>query len=103
MGTLPWAMAGGLLAIILETIYRRSTDGWPIIPAILIGTALTYCVYRNVNGGSSLILAAAAFNLSTIIIRGGVSMWVLKEPLSRGNGAAVLLLLLAVVIGKFWR
>ena len=99
--SLVWAFAAAVLAVWLEVVYRTS-DHWPLWcagPAL----ALTICIYYTIHGGPSFLVAVVGFSLFTLVLRMGVSQFMLGEPVIRGNLVAAVLLLGATVVGRLWR
>ena len=101
--SLLWAMAGAFIAIALETVYRQAETFplWATIPALL----LTLCIWQALRApdGPSYLVTIAGFNLFALGARALSSHFILNEPVVRGNLAAILLLAVAVVVGKVWR
>jgi len=60
-------------------------------------------VYKLVTTGPALLLAIVAFTLSTVLLRALASQFLLGESVARGNLVAVVALVIAAVVGQFWR
>lgn len=103
-----WAAGAGILAVLLEFLFKRGwgwLDNWYLfIPAAI---ALNYMIYRLVtsgtSGGTTWLITLAAFNLTTVLCRAGLSHFIINEPLIKGNLAAAALLISAQIIGRVWR
>ena len=106
MGSLHWlwALIAATLAVGLEVLYRRGWDWlehwWLFIP---MAVAVNFSVYKLVTNGPSLLVAIVAFSLFTILMRALASQFLLGEAVARGNLIAVAALVIAAVVGQFWR
>lgn len=99
-----WALTAATLAVGLEVLYKRGWDWfehwWLFIPAAI---AVNFSVYKLVTTGPTLLVAIVAFSLSTIVLRALASQFLLGESVARGNLIAVVALVIAAVVGQFWR
>lgn len=105
MNSLFYATLAGTLAVSLEYLFKRgwSWEGnlWLFVPGALLMNWLIYKLL--VSGGSTWIVALAAFTLVTLLARAALSQFVIHEPLIKGNLAAAGLLIAAQVVGRVWR
>ena len=97
-----WAAAAAAGVLTTEVVYRKANGDFPliVIPLLLINQPLLWKMY---NGGPSLLIAVATFGFFTAIGRIGLSIFVLHEPVQKGNLVAAILLLTAVAAGRLWR
>ncbi len=103
--SLIWSLAGAMIAIGLETLYKtRGAEGagfplWAVIPAI----ALTYCIYKALTTSEATwLITMAGYSLFTVLVRVVVSSAILHEAVARGNAVAASALLVASIIGRLW-
>ena len=101
ISSLIWPLIAGVTAVSLE-LYYRNADHWPWWAAIG-GIVVTYGVYRTVHDGPTFLTGIATFQLFTMISRVGASVFILKEPLAKGNLVAAVGLLFVVVAGRVWK
>lgn len=95
-----WSLVAGAIAASLEIVYRQQ-DHWPLwaaVPAV----ALSYALYRAINGGPTFLLALVAFSAFALAIRTTASVFIFHEPLVRGNLLALGAFIVAMA-GKYWR
>lgn len=88
----------------MEALFRRGLDWytwWPVLllPALL----MNYAIWRVVNSGPTLVMAIAGFNLATLAVRCGVSQWIVHEPVTKGNAAAVAVLVVGLAASIWWK
>ena len=99
-----WALIGATLAVGQEVLFKRGWDWleywWLFIP---VAIAVSFSVYKLVTTGPTLLVAIVAFSLSTIVLRALASQFLLGESVARGNLIAVGALVIAAVVGQFWR
>ena len=96
-----WIGLAGTIAVFLELVYR--TRGWTWLaapPALLLTFAICQALQLD---SASYLTVMATFNLATLLVRGGISVFALNEPLVNGNAAALVLMLAASILGRFWR
>jgi hypothetical protein len=68
-----------------------------------MAVAVNFSVYKLVTTGPTLLVAVVAFSLSTILLRALASQFLLGEAVAKGNLVAVVALVIAAVVGQFWR
>lgn len=101
-----WAMAGGIIAVALEYHYRLNPDSFLgssliVIPANIV---IAYCVFRLVTTpGTSLIAAFVVWSFATIVLRVGVSVFLLGDKVAAGTWAALCLIVAAKVVQAAWK
>lgn len=94
-------VVGAVTAVGLEVVYRQSSM-WPLwaaAPALVV----TWGVYSTLHSAPSLLSGIALFQATVLIARLAASQWVLNEPLRGANLVVAVLLLVAFLVGKFWR
>ena len=99
-----WALTTAALAVGQELLFRQGwgwrEHWWGFVPRAL---GVSFSVYKLVTNGPSLLVAIVAFSLFAILLRALASQFLLGEPVARGNLIAVVALVIAAVVGQFWR
>jgi hypothetical protein len=106
MGAIGWSVFGGAVAIGSEYLYRTFPGSW--ISHIWLWLPLTLCVslcvFHIVNApGASLLSAFVIWTSTTIVLRTFVCLVLLRDPVSRGTWAAIVLLIFARIIQQVWK
>ncbi len=104
MTYLIWSALASGMVISLEFLFRRGLVWhenlvW-LIPAAVIAN---YLIYRLVTSAPTYVLAFAAFQMTNLALRAGLSHFVLDEPIKRGSVVAVIALATAIGIGNAWK
>ena len=92
-----WALLAGLAAVTLEAVYSRAdrfreTVWW----CLALQPVIAYSIFRMVKMSPSIVSAIVAFSMATLALRVIVSLG-LGQPVTRGQWAAVCLILLAQI------
>jgi hypothetical protein len=101
-----WSIAGGVVAIGAEYLYRTlpgpwSAHWWLWTPITVL---ISLCVWHIVNTpGASLLSAFVIWTSTTIVLRTFVCLVLLKDPVSSGTWAAMGLIVLARIIQQVWK
>ena len=96
-----WSLLASVAAVTVET-YARMWGHWTwwfLIPALIINIA----VVRAIGLAPGFMFAFVLFSLFNLLLRSGVSVMVLHEPLTKANAVAMGALLVAVVARVTWR
>ena len=104
MTYLIWSALASGMVISLEFLFRRGLV-WQdnliwLIPAAVVAN---YLIYRLVTTAPTYVLAFAAFQMTNLALRAGLSHFVLDEPIKKGSLVAVIALATAIGIGNAWR
>ncbi len=104
MTYLIWSALASFAVISLEFLFRRGLV-WQdnliwLIPAAVVAN---YLIYRLVTTAPTYVLAFAAFQMTNLALRAGLSHFVLDEPIKKGSLVAVIALATAIGIGNAWR
>ena len=99
-----WALIAATLVVGLEVLYKRGWDWfdfwWPFVP---MAVAVNFSIFKLVTTGPALLVAIVAFSLSCLVMRALASQFLLGEAVVKGNLIAVVALVIAAVVGQFWR
>lgn len=101
-----WALTGASLAILCEYLYRVLPGSWwsYVWAWIPLQCAIGYTVYRLVTTpGATLLDAFVVWTFSTIILRIGVSVFLLHDKVPPGTWAALVLVVTARIAQGVWR
>jgi hypothetical protein len=101
---LAWSLATSLVVIGMEFLFRRGLV-WQDNLFWLVPTAIlaNYLIYRLVNAAPTYVLAFAAFQMTNLMLRSGLSHFALDEPIRKGSLVAVIALAVAIVVGHTWK
>ena len=95
-----WGVVGGLLAVSLEILYRKGI-GWTGLNLLLVvplALSISYCISRNIQSGSTFVLALVWFSGMVAVLRITAGFFILNDPIEwKGIMEAAALLLASLV------
>jgi len=104
MTYLIWSALASGIVISLEFLFRRGLV-WQdnLIWLIPMAVLANFLIYKLVTTAPAYVLAFAAFQLTNLTLRSGLSHFVLDEPIKKGTLVAVVALAAAIGIGNTWK
>ena len=100
MNSLAWGVVGALLAVSLEILYRKglSWSGWSLLIIVPLALIVSYCISRNIQGGTTYFSALVWFSGMVAVLRISAGLLILNDPLAGKNLVAAGALLLASLV-----
>ena len=97
MNSLAWGVVGALLAVSLEILYRKGFGwhGWNLLLIVPLALIVSYCISRNIQGGTSFVSALVWFSAMVAVARISAGFLLLGDPLDIKTIIAASALLLA--------
>lgn len=101
-----WALISAIDAVLLEYLYRSLPGGWVRWSWVYVPLQIfmSYAIYRFLTvPGTSLVDAFIIWSFSTVILRTGVSLFLLGDVIKPSTWAAFGLVLAARCVQAFWK